>query len=194
MTPSGETSDCHLRKTGSEGQSRRILLRICSRRFRLMPRMISSSSIRRKGGFLLRYATIRCAVASPIPGRVFNSVTEARLILICGRPSAPDLVPLWDFGASEFFPLPYKKRMSIDVANRRQIRMVVKQIRASGSDGHPLRCLSEYTGLSPFVSTLSPESSGECREIPSSQHEIPDRRTRELKSKLKRTKTVVWAW
>ncbi len=48
-----------------------------------MPRMINNSSILRNGGFFFRYSTILCAVASPIPGRVFNSATVARLTLIC---------------------------------------------------------------------------------------------------------------
>ena len=190
MTPSRETWERHLRETEREGQSRRIRCRICSRRFRLIPRMINNSSIRRNGGFFLRYSTILCAVASPIPGRVFSSATVARLTLICEGGRAPAFVWVRFWGS---FPLSHTPELGTDNTKKRPADIAATRIQISCCDPHPMRCLSKYTSPRLFVSTPSPESFGECRGSPSSRHETPDRRTRESKSKLERTKTVVWA-
>ena len=66
---------------GGQPQSKLIRLLILSNLTRLIPLMIKSSSILRKGGFFLRYSRMRWAVAGPIPGRACNSSAVARLTL-----------------------------------------------------------------------------------------------------------------
>jgi len=146
MTPSRETWERHLRETEREGQSRRIRCRICSRRFRLIPRMISNSSILRNGGFFLRYSTILCAVASPIPGRVVSSATVARLTLICAGGRAPAFVwvRIW-----ESFPPSHNPELGTDNTKKRPTGIAAARIQASHCDRHPL-CFLPSTLLLAF--------------------------------------------
>src|SRR5262245_54225635 len=136
-----------------------------------MPRIISSSSTRRNGGFLLRYSTIRCAVASPTPGKVFNSATVARLILICWN-CAPVFAwsRLLGLGLAESFR-PESTKLNTVAESRRQNEKAAAPIRARARDRALQYSLSGYTGLNPFGATPSPESFGECHEILSSRHE-----------------------
>ena len=138
MTPSRETWERHLRETEREGQSRRIRCRICSRRFRLIPRMINNSSIRRNGGFFFRYSTILCAVASPIPGRVVSSAIVARLTLICAGGRAPAFVWVRFWGS---FPLSHTPELGTDNTKKRPTDIAATRM-ISCCDLDLLRCLS----------------------------------------------------